>query len=69
MLNMSFLNAHVICNDEKIDGSIKILKSKVPRYFIGLKDTSNSANVHCSANPKSRMKFEIFYNVLSRCNK
>ena len=53
----------------KIDEPIVMWKSKLPRCFKGLRDSSRPGNAHSFSNSKSWMTSEIFETVLSKLNR
>ena len=60
-----FVNA----TGERVDQSIAIWKSKLPRCFKKLKDPSRPVNVHYFSNPKSWMTSEVMEAVLASFNR
>ena len=65
-----FTNAFFVsAAGQKIEEPIDIWKSKLPRYFKGLRDPSRPRNVHYFSNSKSWMTLEISETVLSKLNR
>ena len=54
---------------EKVDQPVVIWRSKVPRCFRKLKDTSRPFDVHYYSNPKSWMTSEVMEAVLTHLNR